>query len=595
MEMDHPIIITFLILALIAFMYFAAEVLKPLTLAILLSFALAPLVRLMMRTGLPKAPAVILTVLVSLGLLGGVCAVVWGQLSGLAEDLPRYQRNVETHLRSVLKPGTESTAKKLGDAVEQVTTPLTTDPKEQARRATPVEIVARPTFQERLHTAIGPYLEPIAVGSFVLILVLFILMRSEDLSDRLVELFGHGQISLTTRTMEEVASRISRYLATFALVNSSFGLIIGVGLALIGVPYAVLWGFLAAALRFIPYIGPISAFGLAFVFSLASFEGWREPVMVLALFGIMEVAANSFLEPIIYGKTTGLSALGLLVAAMFWTWLWGALGLLLSTPLTVCLAVLGKYVPSLSAFATLLGEESELATDVRFYQRLLTFDQDGATDIVEAALADRPRTEVFDAVLVPVLSRTETDLSRGQIELREAEFTWRVTADLLDDLEQSPELTLSTVTRPEPEAQLRVVGVAVADRADELALRMLRLAVEPLGQAIEVVGGAARPTLETIEAILQHEPDVVVLSHVPPGGLTATRYLLRRLKARQADLRVVVGHWTASEEGPREAGLLRDAGAAAVYHRIAEARDALQAGKPTTTPVAHAAVPLPTA
>jgi predicted PurR-regulated permease PerM/methylmalonyl-CoA mutase cobalamin-binding subunit len=591
MEMDHPIIITFLILAIIAFMYFAAEVLKPLALAILLSFALAPLVRLMQRRmRMPKVPAVVLTVLVSLGLLGGICAVVWGQLSGLAEDLPRYQRNIQAHLSSVLKPGTESTAKRLGDAVEQVTTPLTADPEELARRPMAVEVIARPTFQERLESAVGPYVEPFAVGSFVLILVLFILMRSEDLSDRLIELFGHGQISLTTRTMEEVASRISRYLATFALVNSSFGLIIGVGLWAIGVPYAVLWGFLAGALRFIPYVGPISAFGLAFVFSLASFGGWREPLMVLALFGIMEVAANSFLEPIIYGKTTGLSALGLLVAAMFWTWLWGALGLLLSTPLTVCLAVLGKYVPSLGAFATLLGEESELAADVRFYQRLLTFDQDGATDIVENALADRPRAEVFDGILVPALSRAETDLKRGQIESREAEFLWRVAGDLLDDQEQSPELSLSTVTPTDPTARTRIVGVAVADRSDELALRMLRLAVEPLGHTIEVVGIDARPTLDTIETILQHEPDVVVLSHIPPGGLTATRYLLRRLKARQADLRIVVGNWTAAEDTAREDALLRDAGAAAVFHKIAEARDALQAGK-LTAPVATALTP----
>ena len=219
----------------------------------------------------------------------------------------------------------------------------------------------------------------------MLILVLFMLMGREDLSDRIVGLFGHRQVSLTTRTMEEIGQRISRYLATFALVNSGFGLVIGLGLGLIGVPYAVLWGCLAAMLRFIPYVGPAVAFVLPLVFSFAHFPGWAQPLEVVALFGVVEVVLNSFLEPVIYGKTTGVSALGLLVAAMFWTWLWGTLGLLLSTPLTVCLAVLGKYVPSLRFFATLLGEEAELEPDVRFYQRLVALDRDGAIEVVEAA------------------------------------------------------------------------------------------------------------------------------------------------------------------------------------------------------------------
>ena len=209
------------------------------------------------------------------------------------------------------------------------------------------------------------------------------LMGREDLSDRIVGLFGHRQVSLTTRTMEEIGQRISRYLATFALVNSGFGLVIGVGLWLIGVPFAVLWGCLAAMLRFIPYVGPAVAFVLPLVFSFAHFPGWTQPLEVVALFAVVEVALNSFLEPVIYGKTTGVSALGLLVAAMFWTWLWGTMGLLLSTPLTVCLAVLGKYVPSLRFFAALLGEEAELEPDVRLYQRLVALDRDGATEVVD--------------------------------------------------------------------------------------------------------------------------------------------------------------------------------------------------------------------
>ena len=240
-------------------------------------------------------------------------------------------------------------------------------------------------------------------------------------------------------------------------------------------PYAVLWGCLAALLRFIPYVGPAVAFVLPLVFSFAHFPGWAQPLEVVALFAVVEAALNSFLEPVIYGKTTGVSALGLLVAAMFWTWLWGTLGLLLSTPLTVCLAVLGKYVPSLRFFATLLGEEAELEPDVRFYQRLVALDRDGAVEVVEAALKQRPRVEVFDEVLVPALSRAERDAARDELEEAEQAFVWQVVGEVLDGLEGVPDSSLASAGRPgqrgagsrstgasAPSPVLSLVGLAVA-------------------------------------------------------------------------------------------------------------------------------------
>ncbi len=282
----------------------------------------------------------------------------------------------------MIKPGQQSAAGRLRDLADEVTAKMEKPPYLETRTRRPrsrrSRSISRPSFQDRLRSATGPYLEFLGVGSFVLILVLFMLMGREGLSDRIVGLFGHRQVSLTTRTMQEIGQRISRYLATFALVNSGFGLVIGLGLWLIGVPFAVLWGCLAAMLRFIPYVGPAVAFILPLVFSFAHFPGWAKPLEVVALFAVVEAALTSFLEPVIYGKTTGISALGLLVAAMFWTWLWGTMGLLLSTPLTVCLAVLGKYVPSMWFFAALLNEEAELEPDVRFYQRLVALDREGA-------------------------------------------------------------------------------------------------------------------------------------------------------------------------------------------------------------------------
>ena len=241
--------------------------------------------------------------------------------------------------------------------------------------------------------------------------------------------------------MGEIGQRISRYLAMITLVNSGYGLIVGLGLWAIGVPYAVLWGCLAAMMRFIPYVGAAVAFLLPLVFSVADFPGWRQPLEVVAFFGAVEVAL-SYLEPVIYGKTTGVSALGLLVAAMFWTWLWGLLGTLLSTPMTLCLAVLGKYVPSLGFFATLLGEEAELDQNIRFYQRLVSLDQDGATAVVEAALKERPRAEVFDQILVPALSRAGRDAARGELEESDMAFIRRVIGEILDDLEGTEDIEL---------------------------------------------------------------------------------------------------------------------------------------------------------
>src|SRR5262249_33068083 len=249
------------------------------------------------------------------------------------------------------------------------------------------------------------------------------------------------------------------------------------------------------------------------------------------LFGTMEVVANSFLEPVIYGKTTGVSALGLLVAAMFWTWLWGALGLLLSTPLTVCLAVLGKYVPSLRAFATLLGERADLDPDVRYYQRLLALDEDGATEVVESALKQKPRVEVFDQILVPALARAQRDEARGELEDRDREFIWRVTGDILDDLERTPEPVLPSTAAevegpglphteaPTVDVAAKVLGIAASGTADALVLKMLGIVLDPSGITLDAVAEAPS-ALKVAEQVAEHEPDLVILSQLPPAALT---------------------------------------------------------------------------
>jgi predicted PurR-regulated permease PerM len=581
-----PFKLTLLIFAVIAFMYFAGEVLRPLALSMLLCFALAPGVRLLERLGLPRAAAVALTVLLTLGLLGGIGYIVGQQLSSLANALPDYQQNIEDKLSRLLKSGKESTTDRLKDMAEQVTAKMEKPPSRGSREEAPiqkVEVVTQPWFQDRLRSAIGPYLEFLGIASFVLILVLFMLMGREELGDRIIGLFGHREVSLTTRTMRELGQRISRYLAMFALVNSCFGLVIGLGLGLIGVPYAVLWGCLAAMLRFIPYVGPGVAFVLPLIFSFAYFPGWAPPLEVVALFGAVEIALNSFLEPVIYGKTTGVSALGLLVAAMFWTWLWGTLGLLLSTPLTVCLAVLGKYVPSLRFFATLLGEDAELEPDLRLYQRLVALDHEKAIEVVETELKKRPRVEVFDQVLVPALARAERDVARGELDETGREFVWRVVAEILDELEDMPDFSLASPALSNHAgagsnaagsamSPVPLVGLAVQDTSDALVLRMLGQLLTPSGCILEIIT-YTESSLQVIERVAEKSPKLVVVSHFSREGLTSTRYLVRRLRARFTDLPILVGRWGRTDNFASAEERLVAIGASRVVNTLADARD----------------------
>src|SRR5271165_530980 len=589
--MDHPVVVTFLILAVIGAMSLAAEMLKPLALAVLLSFALAPLAGFFERRRVPRAIAVLLTVALALGSLGGIGFVVVRQLSTLASQLPSYQVRIQKKV-DFLKPSDDTVLsraqKVVGDVVKSLDTPVVPGPE-----ALDVRVVAQPSFRERLQAAVGPSLEFLGVGCFVLILVLFMLMNREAVGDRIVQLFGQRQINLTTRTMGEIGQRISRYLAMITLVNAGYGLIIGLGLWAIGVPYAVLWGCLAAMLRFIPYVGAAVAFLLPLVFSVAYFPGWRQPLEVVAFFGAVEVAL-SYLEPVIYGKTTGVSALGLLVAAMFWTWLWGLLGTLLSTPLTLCLAVLCKYVPSLSFFATLLGEEAELDQNIRFYQRLVSHDQDGATAVVEAALKERPRAEVFDEILVPALTRAGRDAARGELEESEMAFIRRVIGEILDDLEGTEEFSVKTAAgsgEGEPgrvngtpaSPPFAAAGEAASGSSDALALRMLGQILAPSKCTLAILEGAGSP-MQLAERVAEKSPAMVILSHLPPEALAQARYQVRRLRSRFAGLAIVVGRWGEAGSDAASQGL-SGVGATHVAFTLADARDQIMARAAAAVPV----------
>ena len=581
--MNHPVVITFLMLAIIAFMYAAGEVLKPLALAILLSFALSPISRFLENRGLPRVPAVVLTVVFALSAIGLMTYQVGAELNVLADNVDKYQDNIANKIQK-LKPAQASAIEKVQIAASDLNKTLNSSPQER-KNVQQVILAKESDFLGDTETMLGPYLEGMGTGFIVLILLLYLMINRENMSDRLTQLFGQGRISLTTRTISEVGERISKYLVMFATMNTAMGIVIGLGCYVIGIEYAVLWGFLAGALRFIPYAGPATAFALPLLFSVAAYDGWTKPLELVALYTVIELIANMALEPVIYGKTTGVSALALLVAAMFWTWLWGPLGLLLSTPLTVSLAVLGKYVPSLHFFATFLHEDIELDPSIRFYQRMLASDQDGATEVIDELLKEKPRAQIFDEVIIPSLSLAERDHARDEIDDLELAFVHRTTDSVIDDLEDEPEITLSTLAKDAnapvetpglpatPTASpLRIMAMPAHDETDALVLRMLDLLLKPTGVQMTLGDLAASP-LEAVERISAEDPDLVLISHLPPDGLTATRYLTRRIRARFPKLQIAVARWDHDSVGENVTKALTAAGANRIFNSLVEARE----------------------
>ena len=585
--------------ATVAFLYFAGEVLKPLALSVLLAFALVPASRLLERIGFPRSAAVVLTVLSVLGFIGVGGSFVAREFASLAAKLPDYQENIELKVGTLVHWRTSATGERLSAMVKEVTTKMEKPRPANSEEAMPtprVLVIPETSFQDRVRAWAGPYIEALGVFSFVLVLVLFMMVGRENLRDRIVVLFGHRHVGLTTRTMEDIGGRISMYLVTVSLVNAGFALVIGVGLALIGVPFALLWGILAGVLRFIPYVGTATSFALATLFAAAHFPGWGHALAVVILFGVVETMLNSFLEPLIFGKTTGLSALGLLIAAMFWTWLWGLMGLLLSTPMTVCLAVMGKYVPNLRFFATLLGEEAELEPYLRYFQRIIALDREGAEAVVRSQLKSQTTIEVFDQILIPALARAGRDVERGDIDESERMLLYDVTSGILDELEgrvatvpEKEGIRLSTVSERAP---FHVVGLA-SDRSDVLVLRMVGDSLRDDGVVLEVPTPGSSP-LEYYETIAESAPSAVLISHLPPEEIATARYFIRRLRAQLPGVPIVVGFWETRRWKIALTRRLRDDGATQLSSTVAQAREQiLQIVEPSE--VAHSkAAPLPT-
>lgn len=451
-----------------------------------------------------------------------------------------------------------------------------------AGSAKPVPVEIRPTSgligEVKL---LGPIVDAAATAALVMLLSIFMLVKREDLRDRFVSLAGQPALVSTTKAFAEVGDVISRYLLTQFLVNASIGLAVWLGLYLIGVPYSALWGLAAGVLRYVPYVGPTVALLLPATVSIVTSPGWEQVLLVLGLFALIEALANYFLEPLAYGHSVGLTAIAVIMAAVFWTWLWGGVGLVLATPLTACLVVLGRYFPALAPLDRLLGERPALAPHQALYQRLLARDGDEAVEILEQHLAEHSLTETCDDLMLGALVLLKRDLIAGTIGREEGEVVADSLREMTEDLASGQENAAPAARRGA--GRVRVAGFPVRDELDEIALELLRAVVGRDSCELQILS-SDQLVGERIGRVEALSPSVVCVVSIGPGDLTSTRYAVKRLRTRLPDLGLVVGRLGADDAAERDRQLARAAGVS----RVAGSLEALRAA---LLPVVHAIEP----
>ena len=568
----------------IASLYWAQAIFVPIALSILLTFLLSPVAGALERIGLGRIPSVILIVLFVFSLLAAGGWLITLQLTSVANELPTYRNNIRQKIADIRVVGKGGAIEKVQKTAEDVKKELEKTDEPAKVQPRPREVVVQgeqsSTFWP-LPLQIAPVFERLASGALAIVLVIFMLIQREDLRNRLIRLVGYGRLTITTKALEEAGQRISRYLVMQSLINASFGIAVGIALYLIGLPYALLWGFLAAVLRFIPYVGPFAATILPSALGMAVFQGWMWPILVIGIIVALELVNNMVLEPLLYGESAGVSEVGLLVAIAFWTWLWGPVGLILATPLTVCVVVLSKYVPQLDFISVLMSDEPVMKSDISYYQRLLAGDQDEAAEIVEEHLKTHPVEKIYDEVLVPALNYVKRDRSLGRLAENDQQLIFQATREILEDLDElKPEISSGSATcseatvigrnSPFTAPEVLIVGCPIHDEANELALLMFWQLLDPARYELALLAHETL-TSEAIEQVAEKSPALVCIASLPPGGLAQTRYLCKRLRKRFPNLKIIVGRWGSRNEN--NGNSLLAAGADKVGTTMVETRD----------------------
>jgi predicted PurR-regulated permease PerM len=537
-----------------AVLYFAQEVLIPVALAVLLAFLLAPAVRRLEQWKLGRLPSALLVSLLAFAVVFLVVGVAATQAVALGAKLPEYRQNIVEKIHALRQPKRDSNIGKAAEAIKDLE-------EEAAPERPPIPVKESPGSPvEAFGEFIAPVAKPLATTFAVIILTILLLLNREGMRERAISLAGPGRIHVMTKAMAEASYRVSRYLVTQIAVNAMFGIPFGIALWLIGIPNALLFGLLGMVLRFIPYAGVWIAVAMPAALAFAISDTWTPVAWTLGVFFALEIVLAYVIEPWLYGKSAGLSPIAIIMAVLFWTWLWGPVGLLLATPLTVCVSVIGRYIPELGYLNTLLGVEAVLSPDQRFYQRLLALDQEEATEVAEAHAASHGAAATFEEVIMPALVLAGRDRDQGALEPARERYIFENIQRIVAELEL-------------PDAPAPSQGVCIAaahDGADMIAAQMLgRLLATDC-----VVAPPAMP-VEVGDLVKRHDCKTVLVSALPPHAASHAGALARRLKGQLNGTKIVAGVWNPDEDG-RSTERLGRLGVDAVVTRFSEALEAVK-------------------
>lgn len=564
----------------VAALYFGRDVLIPITLAVLLSFLLSPIVKLLHRMRLGRAPAIILTVLGALGIFGLVATLIGSQAASLATDAPRYAKTIESKFQGVqafalarlvsvtkefTNPETANRQFSQPKGSPAIGAGSTTVSTAEGQRAVLVE-VATPQLSPFAvaRSILQPILGPLETFLIVLIVAIFILFQREDLRDRFIRLFGSSDLHRTTLAMDDAVQRLGRYFLSQLAVNASFGTVIALGLWAIGIPSPAMWGVLAGILRFVPYIGAFLAAVAPAVLGAAIDPGWSTMAYVLLLFIMVDVIVGYIVEPLLYGHSTGLSPVSVIVSAVFWTWLWGPMGLIISTPLTLCFVVLGRHVKSLEFFDVLLGDRPALSATESFYQRILADNPDEALAHAESLLAERRLVEYYDGVVVEALALAAEDEKRGTIDRIRSKQMLRAVQSVIADLNDrgiSETLENAAYTVPPSDEPMTVACVAGGGPFDAAVVAMMVQLLEQKGVTARAIShdAASRARIGELDLV---GVSIIMLAYAELSQSPAhLRYLVKRLRQRAPDAEIVAGLWAKDEAALTDASIQKAIGA----------------------------------
>jgi predicted PurR-regulated permease PerM len=547
----------------VAALHWAQALLVPVALAVLLTFVLTPTVTWLQRR-IGRVTAVLIVVIVVFTFLALAGYGVYRQMATLGETLPRYRTNILAKIVDIRGVKSNGSIEKLERALEQIKGDLGSPQPDPGTIARPLVVTTDRVAGLMSLGWLGPMVAPLGTACFVVVLVLFMLLEREELRDRLIALFGHKQLAVTTKAINEAATRVSRQLLLQTFVNLIYGTLAAVGLYMFGVPYPLFWGAAGVALRFIPYLGPIVAAAGPILLALAALPGWIRPLEVAAFYAALELFTNLVLETVWYAGAVGVSQVALLVAIAFWTWLWGPLGLLMATPLTVCVVVVGKHVSTLESLGRLLSDAPALTTVSSYYQRILAEDEAGAAEVIDAFSKTQSPDAVYDAILIPALNYAERDRLTGRLSPEEEAAVVKTTGEILDELAQIGAQSSSAT-------EVRILGCAANGAADDLALRMLGQLVSGSPIALDI-SSTRLMVSELVERVRDEKYSYVCIADLPPSEPSRTRYLIKKLRAAVPDVRIAVGRWAPPDLADDTPQPILDAGASHVASTLLETR-----------------------